>query len=110
MTTSSPRWWTALKGAIRYLTGPEASDELSSIRAEKCCQCDARVRYHLIGKGYYWTCGDAFVENMEGPVAERSCGCLVLAEEPCPLSVNGVQIVPAGKTTKERERCPRGKW
>lgn len=112
MMTNKPRVWTMLKGAARYLTGTDATDAVQINRAERCLTCTGRVRYHVPMLGYHWFCGERFIERTGPsiPIDERTCGCLVLAEEPCPLSINGVQIVPAGKTTKRDESCPRGKW
>lgn len=40
-----------------------------------------------------------------------ACGCLVLAQtEVSTLTVNGLPVEPAGKTTKEGFGCPRGRF
>lgn len=107
----TPRWWTMLRGAARWLSRPRAEVDVQRRRAEACATCPSLRVYcevHLavrVAPRTGW-CGRPG-EAVEG----EACGCLVLAEaDDGTVEVAGRRMGPAGKATCEGETCPRGRW
>ncbi len=107
------KWWTRMKGAEKYLIGPDADEAVQWSRARQCTACihlrvyeedDLPWALKLFGvKPYTAFCGE------ESKPTDKTCGCGVLAQAepdvPTPLMVKGRPMVPAFKTTKAKETC-----
>lgn len=121
-TTRAGKWWRGIKAFGAYRWGRNADEETQQRRGGVCAGCDGLVGYAdpltlesraialVMGTRVYFTCGEELVE-----VPGRACGCGVLAEEVGTgvwVTVGGraVEVAPAGKPTKARQRCPRGLW
>lgn len=121
--STSRKWWTALKGAAKYATLPDRTDDEALLCARVCAECPDLKRYRaegligliigLLGEPRYWTCGEQFDET------DRNCGCIVLAESlpgdrsghTVVVKINGNALLAeaAAKTTK-KSPCPQGKF
>lgn len=99
-------WWVAIRGAEKYIRGEREDLETQKKRIEICAACPDAKAYKIPVVGHYVTCGDFATET------EKTCGCLVAAEERGYYAVTmfGLPMLPAGKTTIKGESCPQGKW
>lgn len=86
--------WVAMKGAEKYVravaSGDVADSETITLRLAQCRVCPAAS---VPGRVYLSYCGTPLDEKLDGPVQERTCGC-----------------VCAGKASVQSEKCPRGRW
>lgn len=94
---SAGRAWVAAKGAARYLEAIAADEiappEVVEARAAQCRSCPARREPGPDDLSALGWCGEPLVEHLDGPVEERTCGCLL-----------------DGKVMVEGEACPRKRW
>lgn len=118
-------WWTAIKGAARYLTGPRRPDPAQAEVAGKCAACPNLKLYRedelhglselsrlFVKAPLTGWCGEPMKQTA------NTCGCLCVAQaaptEPhhATITVAGqpVSVRAAGKTTVESERCTSGEW
>lgn len=90
-------FWVGLRGATKYARAVAAGDialpQLVADRLDKCAACPALVPENSLPYAHPGWCGPPLEEHLEGPVRERTCGCLLI-----------------GKAHVQREMCPRGKW
>lgn len=116
------KWWTAIKGFAANEFASDAPVIEAWARAEVCAECPSLRVYSENdvykelppGASMLWHapprsgwCGEPAEDTGE------TCGCLVLAETPdttTPITVRGVPMEPAGKTTKAAFTCPQRKW
>lgn len=115
------KFWRLIKGHLHNEFAPD-KDTIQSWRdASECVDCPsligfsedeiyeqlppaAKMVWQAPPKSYW--CGKPGVAR-DG----EACGCLVLAQtEVSSLTVNGIPVEPAGKTTKDGFGCPRGRF
>lgn len=121
-------WWTCLKGALAYATGTPRSTGSACYAAGECAACEHMQVWDIddvpepCGSGAKILFGDRRPLTgwcgQPGETGHVTCGCLVLAENSgdelprIPITIRGEPVLfnPAGKTTREEQKCPAGRW